>query len=253
MKTETFEFKKLSSELEEVLMEKMITVKGGSSDGFDWQEFYDTHEQGEYTYEDGDFNLQDNEDQPMIIEMDGYDWISFDGGENWGSLLAEDGEVTIEGLGSDIIFEGNDFNLWASDNENFDFSDFFEGMGYITDLGELISERLNNLNASRWFSKLGSIADGLGVAMDISALIDYYKNEKGNMDGYRFSIRTTATGMGIVAGGTVGGAGGVVVGGMVGAMGDGAEFAYDTILNILEDLGGQFHTDFSNGWLPAAG
>ena len=103
------------------------------------------------------------------------------------------------------------------------------------------------------FGKLGFIADMVGVVLDGTNLLSYYKNGQGNMDGIRFSIRSGSTAMGIMQASMVGVPKGVLVGAMAAGVSWSFEEMYDYVQIWIEKVA-QGCTDFENGisrgWIP---
>ena len=80
------------------------------------------------------------------------------------------------------------------------------------------------------FGKLGFIADMVGVVLDGTNLLSYYKNGQGNMDGIRFSIRSGSTAMGIMQASMVG----VPKGVLVGAMAAGVSWSFEEMYDYVQ-------------------
>jgi hypothetical protein len=255
MKTKTLEFKSLSVELEEVLMDSLHSIKGGWSDAADFlawaQDFYDNHGQGTYEFnsETGEFQGLDG---PLIVcDADGMGMISWDGGSTWGNLIGGNDEVTIHGPNGEFNITESEFNAAAFNNFIFDMTEAFEELGITANISELIADGTNNLAAAKAFAKIGAMADAIGVALDLTALYNFYKNNEGDMDAFKFTIETSSTGASIMAASIYGGPYGVLVGTMAATAIELAPQAWEGFTLALRELGGQFHNNYSNGWLPS--
>lgn len=156
---------------------------------------------------------------------DPYNKVSFDGGKTW-----------VNQAGPFVL------NIEAI-NQN---------LGNYADLAALGAYASNNVNAANAFGKISYATQAIGVGLDASKLYDYYNNNKGNMDGMRFSIRTTGTAASIMAASAYGGPEGIIVGTVVAGTATVAEYDYDGVTQALNNIWGQFMNQYSNGWLPSA-
>lgn len=255
MKTQTLEFKSLSPDLEEVLKDSLHTIKGGWSDAADFigwaQDFYDSHDQGSYGFDSATGEFQGIDGPIIISDADGVGVLSWDGGQTWENSISGNGEVVIQGQSGSFSVSESEWNAAAVNNFIFDMSEAFEELGIWATISELIADGTNNLAAAKAFSKIGAMADAIGVALDLGALYNFYKNNEGDMNAFNFTIETSSTGASIMATSIYGGPYGVAVGVLAGTAIELTPQAWEGFNLALSELGGQFHTNYSNGWLPA--
>lgn len=169
-----------------------------------------------------------------------YDWSGFLGQFSWNS----DGHAMFGDVGGATGGPG-------SGGVVVNLSQSFQNLGYLADESAILAESANNLSAAKAFGKLSMAASVAGFLFDSAALINYYSNNVGDMDGIRFTIKTGTTGTAILAGvgaGTGGTA--IVVGLIVGGAGMGVEYAYDTLSESLNRSWGNFVSNYGNGGLP---
>jgi len=215
-------FNELLNEMEQVDTTSMVKIKGGTSGGG-----------GVSTIDDGYSYITDANGTYMVdnssytsVSGDSYIRVSFDGGQTWE-------------------------NQASSDIASVDVSQINQNLGNYASLAALGAYASNNMAAASAFSNLSTATQGIGIGLDAAQMYNYYNENEGNMDGIRFSIRTSGTAASIIATSAYGGPEGIIVGTVVGGLAQGGEFAYDVTTETLNEVWGQFMNNYSNGWTPS--
>ena len=164
------EFKKLSLELEEVLMEKTKTIVGGNSDGggIDWQAFYDSHPEGEY----------------KVVTDDGGTYIVDDNG---GDLYTSEGGITYflaSFNGVDWIqqqYEGSDF---SQNSSTMGLQDTFADIDFISFTGVFgLSEE--------WEGDFENVMNEIAETMNAIPVLKTFNLAQDILDLYNIITETT--------------------------------------------------------------
>ena len=138
----------------------------------------------------------------------------------------------------------------ASSLIGFSLDKFTENLGNYSTLASLGAFAANNPKAEAAFGKLGVFASTFGIGLDATKLYDYYNNNSGNMDGFRFTIKTTGAGAGIIGASYYTGPQGAMVGTVIGVTTMVAEYQYEEIANKLNEMVNSFTNQYGAGGFP---
>jgi hypothetical protein len=160
------------------------------------------------------------------VSGDPYYKVSFDGGKSW-----------IDQASSFVGFNLEKFN---------------ENLGNYATLASLGAFAANNPQAEAAFGKVGTFTSAFGIGIDTYKLYDYYNNNQGDMDGFRFSIRTTGGVATILGGSMLAGPPGIVFGVIAAGSTMIIEAEYDDIAKKLNQMMGSFANQYGAGGFPQA-